>query len=228
MEEKIDKNSMLFWYPMVKDLPIPQPETHILKLEEDPFDLDKYSLEGWIIEDAKKFVAETKLSYPLFLRTDQSSGKHCWQETCFVKSEDFLGACIFRVIEENIYTGLMGLPYKALVFREFIPLESDFTAFLGAMPVSKERRYFVNNGKVVCHHHYWIEDAIRRPSIENWKEVLEELNTETPHERILLTGYAEMVGAQFPEYWSIDFAKTRDASWILIDMAVGTDSWHPE
>jgi hypothetical protein len=121
-----------------------------------------------------------------------------------------------------------GLPIEAIVVREYIPMDSKYTAFHG-MPVSPERRYFIDNGKVVCHHAYWIKEAIIEPSATNWKELSDEMNKETPEEIELLTKYAELVGTVLPEgFWSVDFCKAKDGTWYLIDMAVGEESWHPK
>jgi hypothetical protein len=96
------------------------------------------------------------------------------------------------------------------------------------MPVNPERRYFINDGKVLCHHPYWIQAAITKPSIENWQEVLAEINTETTEEVQLLSGYAELIAKELPGFWSIDFCKAKNGQWYLIDMATGEHSWHPE
>lgn len=115
----------------------------------------------------------------------------------------------------------MGLDFKALVVREFIPMDSRFTAFYGDMPVNPERRYFIKGGKMICHHPYWIEEAVeesKQPSIENWREVTKELNAETKEEIALLSGYAELVAEKLSGSWSVDFCKARD----------GQRSWHPE
>jgi hypothetical protein len=125
----------------------------------------------------------------------------------------------------------MGLDFKAFAVREYIPMASRFTAFYGDMPVNPERRYFFEYGQILCHHSYWIEEAIeqsKKPSIPNWRAVARELNTETEDEIKLLTNYAEMVAKQFDGYWSVDFCKAKDGRWILIDLATGRKSWHPE
>ena len=117
--------------------------------------------------------------------------------------------------------------YSALVFREFIEMDSGYTAFNG-MPVNPERRYFIKDGKVQCRHVYWVEEAIQRPSVDNWRELSEKMNTETESEITLLTKYAEMVAKEFDGYWSLDFCRGKDGTFYLIDMALGERSWHPE
>jgi len=222
------RSSLLFWFPKIKNLGIPVPKTEVLEIERWDFlrwlwgerSIDKYIPR--IVEKARK------IGYPLFLRTDQASGKHSWKEACYIKSEKDLLKNLARVIEFNETATIIGLPYKALVFREYIDLDWKFKAFWGEMPVAKERRYFIKNGRVLCHHPYWIEDAILRPSVENWRDLLKELNHETDEEIKLLSGYAERVAKVLDGYWSVDFACARDGKWFLIDMAVGEISWHPD
>lgn len=232
MSEEQDKDSMLYWYPFIKDLPIPQPRTIIVMLNEE-------ELEGAYNEQIPKSLIEKiecvcdTMFYPCFLRTDQASGKHSWKKSCYVDKKKDLWKHILEVIEFNLCADLMGLDFKALIVREFIPMDSRFTAFYGDMPVNPERRYFIKDGKVVCHHPYWIEEAIeqggKEPSISNWREVSKEINTETPEEIELLTKYALMVGKALLEgSWSVDFCKAKDGRWILIDMATAQKSWHPE
>jgi len=225
----MNKDSLLYWYPKIKDLPIPQPKTLWVVIDRAEWVSALYG-KNKIREEKITEIYNTarKIGYPLFLRTDHASGKHEWKDTCYVPSEDQLIPHVFRVIEFNELADILGLPYKALVFREFIELDWKFKAFWGEMPVSRERRYFIKDGKVLCHHPYWVEDAIRKPSIENWRELLKELNTETTDEIEILTGYAEMVARVLDGYWSVDFAYGKNGKWYLIDMATGEHSWHPE
>jgi hypothetical protein len=227
------KDSFLFWYPKVKDLPIPQPKTEIVLLT-------KKELRVLYCERVCESVVEKvrmaceRLGYPCFLRTDLASAKHSWKHSCFIDGCKGLEEHILNIVSFNLCAGIMGLDFKAFVVREFIPMDTRFTAFHGDTPINPERRYFIKNGRVLCHHPYWIEDAIEQveriksPSIQNWREVLKEINTETKEEIALLTNYAEIVAKQFDGYWSIDFCRAKDGRWILVDMATGERSWHPK
>ena len=42
-----------------------------------------------------------------------------------------------------------------------------------------------------------------------------------------LDNFATIFGENNPEFWSVDFALTRDKGWVLIDAARGEISWHP-
>lgn len=232
------KSSLLYWFPKIQDLGIPVPRTEIVEI---PFKIfcdwmDSMFNEGHIDVlgsergSAIKEAAD-KTGYPLFLRTDLASGKHQWKATCYVEKEEELPLHLWNVVEFNFIADIWGLPCEALVFREFIPLDSGFTAFNG-LPISRERRYFVRDGIVECHHPYWIEDAIAEgyppPNNKDWRQLLTVLNQETPDEFGILGPYAASVGKILGGYWSVDFAMSQDGIWYLLDMAVGEESWHPE
>lgn len=234
---KCNINSLLYWFPKIEKLGIPMPRTETLKI---PFwDMVRFLDNGASKYEAKIKERASRIGYPLFLRTDQASGKHDWKNTCYVRDEDELIVHVCSIVDINL---MLDLFCEALVFRELIEMDSRFTAFYGEMPVNPERRYFINNGTVLCHHPYWIEDAIEKGTSnrilpdgvlkkmlpDNWRELARAMNKETEEEIKLLTSYAEKVAQVLDGYWSVDFCKARDGRWILIDCGIGFISWHPE
>lgn len=220
---------MLVWYPKIKDLDIPQPETEIYKIPDEVLDnLRRENLKGLDMNEVHKLA--DKIGYPLFLRTDLASGKHFWERSCYVEERKNLKQHIFEVIAHNLTADIMGLDFKALAFRKYIPMKELFTAFFGNMPVNPEIRFFIRDGKIQCWHWYWIEDAIENPSVKNWEEVLEKEKKATMGKEIRrLKEYVQKIIKKFPEgYWSIDFCKSKEGEWILIDMATGKRSWKPK
>lgn len=223
------KNSMLYWWPLVKDLGIPMPKTAIVKIPHlemgsiiggDPKQFMKYMPE--ILEAIKEVGG-----YPVFMRSDVGSGKHEWSKTCYVPNEDQLYQHIANLIEWHEMVDIIGLNYQALVFREMLPLMTSFRAFMG-FPVNKERRYFIRNGRVQCHHHYWIEGAVEegRPTDVVWRNKLFDLNLETREEITKLTKMAEKLSKKLKGYWSVDFAMTNGGKWYFLDAALGATSYH--
>ena len=227
---EVDKNSMLVWYPKIKDLDIPQPKTETLLFDKKT--LNYLNNEQFVLPMDKIKEIANRFGYPLFVRTDLASGKHDWVRSCYITKEEDLEKNIREVIYSNLLADIMGLDFRALIFREFIPMDSRFTAFYGKMPVNPERRYYIKDGKIQCHHAYWIEEAIEKGTDKkelpkNWKDIAKEINKETPEEVKLLSNYVKQVAKVFPKgYWSVDFCKAKDGRWILIDMAVGEHSWH--
>lgn len=242
-----ERNSLLYWFPKISKLGIPVPLTKWIEIPQE-----KIRLLAGVEEDAiknfspylEKIRATAKeIGYPVFIRTDCASDKHGWKDTAFVRKEDDLLPHIIGTVIHNEGVGLIGLNYKAIVVREFLELDWRFKAFHGEMPVAKERRYFINNGQLLCHHAYWITEAIEKAHQQDgaiifrnyiphrlpskWKDMLREINLEQKDEVELLTSYAEKVAKVFSEYWSIDFACSRTGEWYLIDMALGEVSYHP-
>jgi len=222
---------MLYWFPMIKDLDIPQPRTEMVELKADYWDLmgvlDGVRCESLEAQIPELVAAGEKIGTPLFMRTSHTSGKHDWSDTCFVPDLTKIKRHVGMLIQD---TSLKTIPLDAFVLREYIEMDSRFIAFDDGMPVNPERRYFINNGEIQCHHPYWIPEAIAESRVlpDDWLEKLALMNIETDEEVGLLTAYAQMIAGIFPEYWSVDFCKAKDGRWILIDMATGEASWHDE
>lgn len=227
INEKNRLTSLAYWFDKIRDLGIPVPKTvliqadrmNILNAIEGVGTLDPW-LVGTIAE-----VART-LGYPVFMRTDLCSAKHNWENTCFLQKEEDIQKNLFYLAEYNEMADGLGLPYKYIVLREFLELETSFTAFYGNMPINKERRYFIQDGKVLCHHPYWPKEAFASENDDIRLAQLDQLNEYTEDEITLLTGYAEKVGKVLPGFWSVDFAITKSGIWYLLDMAVGEASYH--
>lgn len=234
----MNPNSMAIWLPVVEQLGIPSPRTELVSVEGE---LISKVLDGEAIsaEEEKELVAQTaalkakaeQFGYPFFLRTDLASGKHQWGTPCFVPGAETFMACVSGVIEFNELAGMFGLDYEFLAFRELLDLDASFKAFHG-LPIARERRYFAEAGKgVVCHHAYWVEDALRfyqetAPPPENWRSLLADLNDQRKDPPYLVhwaSAAADLLGGS----WSVDFARTKAGDWYLIDMAHADESWHP-
>ena len=225
----LNKSSMFNWHPVIAGLPIPQPITEFVLSKENWWQyLAGERLPDEDIEFLKAAIARLG-GYPVFMRTDLSSGKHNFVDACYVHDEDRLIKNLFGLVEQN---ALHDLWFDSIAVREFIPLDYEFHAFNG-LPIAREMRYFVRDGVVICHHPYWIEEAIRfyqnSKTWEDtaWRQWLKDLNTESEGEVEILTGYAKMVASVLPGAWSVDFARSKKGDWYLIDMAVAEQSWHP-
>ena len=228
------ESSLLVWYPKIKELPIPQIKTVIVKTGHKV-------LYDWVsnnkpipdslwkeLDDGIKQIGK----FPVFMRTDQASMKHDWNETCYLKSIDGLKHHLSMLIEGHLMENMAGeLGYEAIVFREFLELESYFTAdYYGDFPVNKEVRCFIDKGKLVSMHNYWFEDAVKQghPHDPRWRDKLKKLNALSIIDKETIRHYLTLVCDIFNENWSVDFAKGKNGTWYLIDCARGEVSYHPE
>lgn len=224
-------SSMLNWFHKIADI-LPVPKTEIMRIStEEAYEVIGL-LDGKDISESlwwKIKEAANQIGYPLFLRSDQGSAKHDYENSCYVASEkELLGhlACLFE------WHLMRDLWPQAIVFRELLPLNAPFKAFDG-LPIAKERRYFVDEGKVMCHHPYWPEDAIQtgrevKNLVTGWQKKLAEINQEDEGEIACLTRMAEDFNENVPGFYSVDFAQSESGKWYMIDAARGELSYHPE
>ena len=221
----MNKTSMNYWFPRIKCLNIPRPRTEI--------PVTKSIHEWWSLldgedplsEDEKQMIRDAAIKvggYPVFMRSDLCSGKHSFERTCFVKDEDSLIRQIWAIVDEN---ACCDCAMESIVIRQYIVPAWAFKAFRG-LPIAPERRYFVRDGEVICHHPYWIKDAIRNPDQDNWGEAIDVMNHEGK-EVPELTRYAEQIAQELGGDWSIDFMLSMGGVWYMIDMATAMQSWHP-
>ena len=242
--------SLCYWWPRIHDLGIPVPRTEIVLLPQPTsaavaamtcvvhpgnHDVESPSCETELSRmEPELRAAGERIGYPLFLRTDMLSGKHSYRDTCLVPEADALWDHVFRLAEEHEMALWLERDndLTAFIFRELIDLNSRFTAFQD-FPIAPERRYFIKDGSVVCHHPYWFEDVIKgnfwqqQEEPKNWRRDLRHMSKEGQSEIATLSAYARQVAAALPGEWSVDFALTRAGEWYLIDMAIAARSWHP-
>ncbi|RLC89138.1 MAG: hypothetical protein DRJ03_00870 [Chloroflexi bacterium] len=224
-----DRNRLSYWYPKLPSH-ISTPETTIIPYTgEDLINLlDGKIPEGFDILIADITQAGYKLGWPMFLRTDYLSGKHNWKNTCHIPASTDVSDHVFRLVEESAMADMMGFPTDCWVVRNLLPTLAAFIAFPGDMPIVKERRYFVRDATVVCHHPYWPREAFLRGNEPfNWEELLAAINVEDEDEVSLLSGLSSEVGGELGEEWSIDWLwSEKEGKWYLIDMAAAAQSYH--
>lgn len=226
-----DPNSLCLWHPRVYPL-VPTPKTEWVDFGRDwAMELLNSAEKTPEADAAIQALCEAgdRIGWPCFMRTDQCSGKHEWERTCYVPTVEHVWNNVCALLEYNECADIMGLPYSALVIREFLECDAPFTAYRG-MPVTLERRLFIRDREVVCDHPYWPTEAIERgyPSDPDWAEKFAELSESYMGQEVA-TVYemASKVALDFDGYWSIDFLRAKDG-WYLIDMALGDQSYHWE
>lgn len=219
-----EKNTMFYWYPIVQKCGILSPKTVLFpfkgKLEYKIFDGKKSKEFDAFV---KQLEAEAdKIGYPLFMRTDETSNKYEWKNSCYVESKEQIHGHLLNILE--MIEMSMGLGFKGVALREFLTLESAFTSHNG-MPVAKEFRLFVRDGKLECIHPYWPKASIHSKE-PNWDKKIYGLRVLTADDLNAILKELSKFGSELHGYWSVDFCRTQKQEWYLTDMAVGKDSYH--
>lgn len=219
-------NDMTFWFPVLFRSGIPVPKTVIIHTSLELLQLlDHKKPKGFddflnSIKDAIRHVG-----LPAFIRTGYTSNKHDWESSCFIKDEKDVWSHIFNLVEFSCMATVDRImPYDFWAVREFIKTEPYFHYFHGKMPITKERRYFVRNGKIECRHSYWPEDVFK--GIDG--DLIERLNSIDEKEEKTLDSMAAYISNKFSGYWSIDFLRGADGQWWVTDMAIAEKSYHPK
>lgn len=219
-------NDITFWYPRLFRLQFPMPKTIIIHTNCNLEKLAHGSKPQGIDEFLKEIKsAIKKIGLPVFLKTGYTSNKHSWKESCFVSDLKKLKSHIFSLVEFSACaTPDRFMPCDFWAVREIIKTKSYFTYFHGEMPITKERRIFVRNGKIECSHSYWPEKVFE--GIE--KKKFKQLDKLTIKDKKELFSMAQYVSTIFQGYWSCDFLLGKNGQWYLTDMAIGEQSYHQE
>jgi len=225
-----NKNRLSYWFPKLPSH-IRVPDTVIIPYTgEDLINL----LDGKIPEGFDSLLADiTKagndFGWPMFLRTDYLSGKQSWKNTCYVPTAHDVEDHIINLVEESAMADVVGFPTDCWIARKCISTRPAFHAFRGDMPIVKERRYFTQDAKVVCHHPYWPAEAFynTNTSTQTWFDSLFYMNIEPDYEVNLLSKLSSEIGATLGGSWSIDWLWSEEkCEWYLVDMAEADQSYH--
>lgn len=245
IQANLSKNCLSYWFPILEKTGVRVPETVIIKTEvELGHLLDGVTPKGFdgfiqqlvraaFIISGEYHLRTGQFLQTYFLRTGMLSGKHSWLDTCYVPFVKDFPEHVAALVEESAVCDMLGRPFDVWAVREFIPMVSAFTAFNG-LPINKERRYFIKDGEVICHHPYWPQEAVAQGGPKDsgdgfpWQERLAYLNVEPADEVAFLSEQARIVSRVFEGAWSLDFSQARTGEWLAIDMAVAEESYHWE
>lgn len=230
--DHVEKTALSYWFPKLEAAELPVPRTKILHM---PLAAQE---DIWAAFDgndgcggAAKFCDELRaaavdLGYPVFLRTDHTSGKHNWNRTCFVPDAASMAKHVFAIAEYSEICGMMGeLPWETWVLREMLPtIPFGRCASYGDMPVCREFRFFVDAGVTRCSHPYWPRGALEKGAVDVSLDYAELCRM--PDEAAL-RALAEAGGRAVGGSWSVDLLETRNG-WFITDMAEASKSFHWE
>jgi ATP-grasp domain, R2K clade family 3 len=143
---------------------------------------------------------------PFILKGSTNSKKFEWSKLMFAKNK--AGAIhIHGLLQED---GLIG--NQEIYVRQYIPLVTYATG-LGGIPITKEFRFFVAYGEVLCGAYYWASHSADLENVPSVKEV----PTEFLEECIKRIGS----GVNF---YALDVAQTQEGKWIVIELNDGQHS----
>lgn len=165
------------------------PATVWVPLGPDGVDLDE------VIEAARGFG-----DAPVVVKDYVKSRKHEWEEACFVPSaadEDRLRAVVSTFVDRqgDLLTG-------GVVIRELVELQSVGSHPKSGMPLTREHRVFVLDGKPLVTGRYWS-------------------NAQYAEDDVPLEEFSEIMQAVQSRFFTMDLALGCDGAWRIIELGDG-------
>lgn len=233
----VDKTALSYWFPLIQAAGVPVPRTEIIKMPEEAQQNVWNAFDGKLDGNVESFTgfcrsieaAASNMGYPFFLRTDHTSGKHSWDKTCFVRFAQDIPTHVFAIAEFSECCSLMGLPWDVWAVREYLPIMPvGACPGYGNMPVTREFRFFVDDGVIRCRHPYWPGHAIEQGGLYLKAIAYEDLCTpRTDEDTATIDRLAQLAGKAVGGSWSIDLLET-GRGWFVTDMAEANKSFHWE
>lgn len=248
-----DKTCLSYWFPKLESAGLPVPKTRIVSFT----DRATYSGLGRLMDGehpdaagmefiAKLQAAVGEIGCPCFLRTGQTSGKHNWNQTCWLESPEDLLQHVASLIEFSECADMIGLAWNVWVVRELLPTMPVCTLpNYGDMPLCREFRCFVDGVTVLCCHPYWPRGSVEegfplnydgktddvwglsceRKLPADFDRMYERIQILGNDERANVMGLAARAGDVVGGRWSVDILETREG-WKITDMAEMDKSYH--
>jgi hypothetical protein len=144
---------------------------------------------------------------PVIVKDYVKSEKHHWHDACFIPdaSDHTNVLSVTAKFLQLRGTALEG----GLVFRQFIKFQTLTTHSKSAMPLTKEFRLFVLDGKIIHWFNYWEEGDYQglQPPIEQFSELVQR-----PRSR----------------FFTMDIAQTMNGEWLVVELGDAQVSGLPE
>ena len=140
---------------------------------------------------------------PFVLKGETNSRKSSWKRDMYAETKTDAIMIANRLSEDSL------IGHQKIYIRQYIPLVKYMDGVNG-MPVTKEFRFFVAFGHVLCGGYYWqnyVDDIGGAPSAD-----------EVPRE--FLQEVIEAVGDQ-SNFYTIDVGQTETGEWIVIELNEG-------
>jgi len=233
---RLDRTALSYWFPLIEKAGLPVPCTRIFQMPDAARDVILAGMDGRdggdglvnFAADVAETVIADGLGFPLFLRTDHTSGKHEWNRTCFVSCPEDLSQHIWALAEFSELADFMGgMPWETIVARELLPtLPIGKCPAYRDMPICREFRIFVDGDEIICTHPYWPQDALAHGGAIVSAHDMKKLSTfRDPAEMEAVQDLARRAGAAVGGAWSVDVLDTA-RGWFVTDMAEAHKSWH--
>lgn len=140
------------------------------------------------------------------LKGETNSRKNDWNNSMFALDK----TAAIKVHSRLLADGLIGS--QKIYIREYVPLKKYLTG-IGGMPITKEFRFFVAYGRILCGEYYW----------QNYIDDLEEKPNVNDVPFLFLQSVIDRI-KDHVNFFVIDVAERESGGWIVIELNDGSQS----
>jgi hypothetical protein len=145
-------------------------------------------------------------AWPCVLKGETNSKKWQWDAAMFAKDRNAGFAVMARLQQDSV------LCDQTIYFRTFVPLRGvGIDRVVAGPPVSREYRFFVCDGRVLCGGYYWA--CFDRDDIDPYPDA-----GDVP--AAFVAEVIERVGAN-ARFYVVDVAQTEAGDWIVVELNDG-------
>lgn len=151
-----------------------------------------------------RFSEQLPENKSFILKGETNSKKFLWDTHMFAKDKNDVSRVYCNLQDDSL------LSTQDIYVREYVPLET-YCIGLHGLPVTKEFRFFVLDGKVIAGGFYW-------------SSYTEELGDRVPKVEEVPVSFLNEVISKIGDkamFYVIDVAKTKSGDWIVIELNDG-------
>lgn len=140
------------------------------------------------------------------LKGQTNSKKFLWDTHMFAKDRAAVRDVLSRLLDDTL------IGSQTIYAREYVPLIT-YDIALNGLPITKEFRFFVLYGEVLCGGFYWsnfIDDIHKSGYLPDVEEVPDEF----------LKAVTDRIGDRIP-FYVVDVAQAKDLRWLVTDVNDG-------
>jgi hypothetical protein len=144
---------------------------------------------------------------PFVLKGLTNSRKDRWKTHMFAETWEDMGTVYSRLTDDQL------ISHQGIAIRKYVPLERYMTSEINGMPITKEFRFFVAYGQILCGAYYWsshVEELRERGIDPQVSEVPEPF----------LAKVISTIG-DAANFYALDVAQTTEGVWVVIELNDG-------
>jgi hypothetical protein len=228
MKDVAGKARLSYWFPVLKEASLPSPDTAIIITSADELnDIMGLSEGRELAASGRNFIkrliiAMDSMGYPCFLRTDYTSARKNWKESCRVADPTAVENHVAVIVSSCLSFWLPAPVPDVWVVQELLPLVSHGACpFFGDIPICKSFRFYVTDGNVDAWHPYWSEESLNEGEAvfdEGWDYA----KLSDPGDIDFLKNIASSAGKALSGKWAVDMIES-EKGWYIIDMTAGKE-----